>query len=55
MIETIGGQIIFVFIFFSRKRNRYDIIGNEYDVDISVILKHDSGRLEKYIENNRNP
>jgi hypothetical protein len=35
----IGGQITFVFTSFSRKRNRYDIVGNEYGADIPVISK----------------
>jgi hypothetical protein len=37
--RLIGGQITFVFTFFSRKRNRYDIVGNEYGADIPVISK----------------
>ena len=34
-----GGQITFIFTFFSRKQNRYDIVGNEYGADIPVISK----------------
>jgi hypothetical protein len=37
--RSIGGQITFIFIFFSRKQSRYDIVGNEYDTDIPVISK----------------
>jgi hypothetical protein len=37
--RSIGGQITFVFTSFSQKRNRYDIVGNEYGADIPVISK----------------
>jgi hypothetical protein len=37
--RSIGGQITFVFTSFSRKRNRYDIVENEYGADIPIISK----------------
>jgi hypothetical protein len=52
--RSIEGQITFVFTSFSRKRNRYDIVGNEYGADISVISKTIVVD-RKYIDNDRNP
>jgi hypothetical protein len=37
--RSIRDQITFIFTSFSRKRNRYDIVGNEYGADIPVISK----------------
>jgi hypothetical protein len=37
--RSIEGQITFIFTVFSRKRNQYDIVGNEYGTDILVISK----------------
>jgi len=34
--RSVGGQIIFSFILFWRKRNRYDNIGSENGIDIPV-------------------
>jgi hypothetical protein len=37
--RSIGGQITFIFTVFSRKRNQYNIVINEYDTDIPLIPK----------------
>jgi hypothetical protein len=50
--KRLTGQIIFNFTLFFRKRNRYDIVGNENGINIPVNSKT---KLfdQKYIDNNQ--